>query len=210
LSVFITFEGGEGSGKSSVIAMLKREFRRYRISYLATKEPGGTEIGEAIRNLLLDPAHTAFDPLAELMLYLASRKQHLEQLIKPALRENKVVLCDRYEDSSVAYQGHARGLGVDHVISLSRAAGIDQPPDLTFLLDVDPKIGLERAMGRSFEEITRFENEQMRFHEKVRQGYLKLAENEPDRFRIIDSSKPLEEVAETVISMVMERMRSRV
>lgn len=210
MSLFITFEGGEGSGKSSVIAMLKREFRRYRISYLATKEPGGTEIGEAIRNLLLDPAHTAFDPLAELMLYLASRKQHLEQLIKPALQEDKVVLCDRYEDSSVAYQGHARGLGVDHVISLSRAAGIDQPPDLTFLLDVDPKIGLERAMGRSFEEITRFENEQMRFHEKVRQGYLKLAENEPSRFRIIDSSKPLEEVAEAVISMVMERMRSRV
>lgn len=207
MSLFITFEGGEGSGKTSVIALLKKQLRAHRIPYVATKEPGGTEIGDSIREVLLNPEFTAFDPMSELLLYLASRKQHLEELIKPMLEEGRIVICDRYEDSSVAYQGHARGLGMERIKSLSRAAGIDLPPDLTFLLDIPPEIGLERAMGRSFDEITRFENERMRFHSMVRQGYAKLAEQEPDRFVVIDSEQPLETVAGEVIAVVLDRWR---
>lgn len=207
MSLFITFEGGEGSGKTTVIAQLKRVLRTHRIGFVATKEPGGTEIGDAIRSVLLEPSYTSFDPAAELLLYLASRKQHIEELIRPALNEGKIVLCDRFEDSSLAYQGHARGLGVDMIRNLSRASGIDLKPDITFLLDVSPTVGLERAMGRSFEEITRFENERMRFHEKVREGYLMLVEREPQRFIRIDSEQSLETVVEQVIDAVMKRIQ---
>jgi len=208
VSLFITFEGGEGSGKTTVIASLKRLLRSHRIPIVATKEPGGTEIGDAIRAVLLEPRYTSFNPTTELLLYLASRKQHLEEIIKPALAEGKVVICDRYEDSSLAYQGHARGLGVDRIVSLSRAAGIDLKPDVTFLLDLRPEIGLERAMGRSFEEITRFENERMLFHKKVREGYLKLQREERQRFHIVDAERPLELVVEEVEQAVLKQLQA--
>jgi dTMP kinase len=208
VSLFITFEGGEGSGKTSHLTTLTHEFSRRRIPYRLSLEPGGTRIGDAIREVLLNPEHTEMVKESELLLYLASRKQHLEEVIKPSLAEGRLVLCDRYEDSSVVYQGYARGIGMDKVRSLSRAAGIDLLPDLTIVFDVPPEIGLERARGRSLEGITRFENERLRFHHKVQEGFLLLAEQEPERIVVIDTTRPFREVEEELLAIILPRLEA--
>lgn len=206
MSMLITFEGIEGSGKTSHIAAVTRELSKRRIPYLLTREPGGTEIGDRVRDILLHPSHTGMAPEVELLLYLASRKQHIQEVISPALKEGRHVLCDRFEDSSLAYQGHARGLGIEHVKSLSRAAGIDLTPDLTILLDLPPEVGLERARGRPLEGDTRFENEKLEFHRLVREGYLILAEQEPERFRVLDAAREIDEVTSEVVEIVLRSM----
>lgn len=206
MSLFITFEGVEGSGKSSHILSVQKDLKQRNIQYIITREPGGTRIGDAIRDVLLMPDHTEMSPETELLLYLASRKQNLEELIRPALHSGKVVLCDRYEDSSIVYQGLARGIGMDRVIQLSRMAGIDLKPHLTILFDVDAETGLERARGRPLDGITRFENEHLTFHKKVREGYLLLSEKEPDRFVIVDTSKPFDVVRAAVIEIILKAL----
>jgi dTMP kinase len=206
MSLFITFEGGEGSGKSSQLLSLTKRLELDHIPFIKTQEPGGTTIGNSIRQILLDPANTDMLPRTEILLYLASRKQHLEQVIRPAMADNKVVFCDRYEDSTFVYQGLARALGLDYVKELSRLAGIDLKPDMTLLFDVSPEIGLARARGRLLEGNTRFENEQMKFHEEVRNGFLLLAADEPERFVVLDASQPFAIVEAELHQLIKQRL----
>ena len=197
--MFISLEGIEGCGKTTQIRQLGGYFEEKRHPYIVTREPGGTAIGEKIRSILLDPASKDMHPIAELLLYMADRAQHIHKLITPCLSEGKIVLCDRYFDATVVYQGFARGLDTRIIFDLHRIIFQDLKPDLTLLLDLPPRIGLARAWheldsgSRSGTE-SRFEKETIHFHEKVREGYLKLARLEPKRFKIIDASRQKDEV----------------
>ncbi|UCD79552.1 MAG: dTMP kinase [Desulfobacterales bacterium] len=197
--MFISLEGIEGCGKTTQIRQLSAYFEERGHPYIVTREPGGTAIGEKIRSILLDPASKDMVPTAELLLYMADRAQHINELIRPCLDQGKYVLCDRYFDATVVYQGFARGLDIRFILDLHRIIFQDLKPDLTLLLDLPPRIGLERAWheldsgGRSGTE-SRFEEETINFHEKVRQGYLELARLEPKRFKVIDASGKIDEV----------------
>ena len=197
--MFISLEGIEGSGKSSQINRLVDYFNSRNMKALVTREPGGTAIGQKIRAILLDPAHKDLSPTAETLLYMADRAQHLDALIKPALARGNTVICDRYADATVVYQGYARGLTPDLMHQLHRLLFDDLKPELTLLLDLDPEIGLARAWrqldsGARSRREGRFEEEKLAFHESVRAGYLDLARIEPDRFRIIDAARDEEAV----------------
>lgn len=166
---------------------------------VVTREPGGTAIGQAVRDILLSSANRVMDPMAELLLYMADRAQHLAQIIRPALAAGNIVICDRYYDATVAYQGYARGLDIDRIHALHTTAIGELTPDLTLLFDLPPQLGLTRAWrrieagGGSARE-TRFEEETIEFHRRVRAGYLELARKEPDRFRVIDAARSIEAV----------------
>ncbi|HUI68732.1 MAG TPA: dTMP kinase [Nitrospirota bacterium] len=189
---FITFEGIEGSGKSTQIVLLANYLKSHRIKIVLTREPGGTLIGDQIRKILLDPANKGLDPSAELLLYAASRAQHLSEVILPALAAGTIVLCDRFSDATLAYQGYGRGLDKNMIRELDRIVTAGMQPDLTVLLDIDAAAGLARARrrnnNRGLEGESRFENEETAFHERVRQGYLALAKKEPERIRVVDAS----------------------
>jgi dTMP kinase len=189
---FITFEGIEGSGKSTQIVLLAKYLSAQGKSITLTREPGGTSIGDQIRKILLDPSNTSLDGRAELLLYAAGRAQHLAELIVPELRAGRIVLCDRFSDATFAYQGYGRGLDLGLICSLDRIVTESIRPDLTILLDIDAAAGLARARGRNsrggLEAEARFENEDLSFHERVRRGYLELAKQEPKRFQIVDAS----------------------
>lgn len=187
---FITLEGGEGSGKSTLINKIKELLASKGIDFIVTREPGGTPIGEDIRKLVLHKKEN-ITPLAELSLYLASRAEHVADVIKPALESGKVVICDRFNDSSWAYQGYARGLDVDMVKSFCNFVSQEIEPNLTLFLDIEPGLGFKRIEKR---EMDRIEREGMSFHEKVREGYLLLAKKEPKRFFIIDATKTPDEI----------------
>lgn len=187
MGLFITFEGGDGAGKSSLIDKIYEELSRKAKQALKTKAPGGTKIGEAIRNLLLH-SHTPLNPRTELFLFLADRAQHVEEVIKPALQKGVIVLCDRYNDSTLAYQGAARGLDGDFLHDLCHFATNGLNPDLTLYLDLDPKIGFERLKKAGLTK-DRIESEDIDFHQKIRNGFLKIAHQEPKRFRVIDASQ---------------------
>ncbi len=191
--MLITMEGIEGSGKSTQIAHIAAYFHQKGYECVVTREPGGTKIGEKIRRILLDRDHDMLDAMAELLLYTADRAQHVSEIIKPALDKGNIVICDRFLDSTIAYQGAARGIGPDTVTSINRLVLKGIWPDITFLLDLPSEIGLSRAWraidaGARDTSQSRFEREKIVFHEKVRQGYLALAEAEPERIRIIDAS----------------------
>jgi dTMP kinase len=191
--MFISLEGIEGCGKTTQINHLKDFIEKKGQACVVTREPGGTAIGGDIRSILLNPANNNLVPKAELLLYMADRAQHIAALIKPALAQNKVVLCDRYFDATVVYQGYARGLGTKFICELHRLLLEDFKPDITLLLDLSPKVGLARAWkelnnGTRSGTESRFEEETLSFHEKVRSGYLELARQEPDRFKIIDAA----------------------
>jgi len=190
--MFITLEGIEGSGKTSQIKNIASFLKRRGHACLLTREPGGTAIGRRIRRVLLDPESNDLDPLAELLLYNADRVQHVRKIILPALATGKVVVCDRYVDATRAYQGVARELDPKLVETLHRLLVANLKPDLTFLLDLPPEVGLARAWaqidnGDRSDRETRFEKEALAFHTSVREGYLGLAKGEPDRFVIIDA-----------------------
>jgi dTMP kinase len=197
--MFISFEGIEGSGKTTQIGYAAEFLKEQGVACLLTREPGGTPIGARVRSILLDPLSKGIDPLAELLLYMADRAQHLSEVVKTGIDAGKTVLCDRFFDATLVYQGYARGLDVAMIAGLHRQAFDDIHPDLTLLLDLPPEKGLKRAWrqidsgGRSAGE-TRFEEEKIAFHEKVRQGYLTLAGHEPQRFVIIDASRDEEGV----------------
>ncbi len=201
--MFITFEGIEGSGKSTQIRRAAAYLRDRSVSVLPTREPGGTPIGTKIRALLLDPENEDLDPKAELLLYMADRVQHVKTRVQPALLKGSVVLCDRYFDATVVYQGTGRGIDAALILDLYRLLLGAFKPDLTLLFDLPPRTGLARAWGevesggRSVRE-TRFEKEALAFHEAIRAGYLALARNEPDRFRVIDAAQPIDAVWEAV------------
>jgi dTMP kinase len=197
--MFISLEGIEGCGKTTQLESLGNFIEEQGRSYVVTREPGGTAIGEKIRSILLDPASKELVPAAELLLYMADRAQHIDSLIKPRLAEGKIVLCDRYFDATVVYQGFARGLDTGFIRDLHRIILKDLKPDITLLLDLPPRIGLARAWqeldsGQRSDAESRFEEEAISFHEKVRAGYLELARMEPGRFKVIDASRPIDEV----------------
>ena len=210
--MFISFEGIEGSGKSTQIEHAGDFLKKRGIDCCVTREPGGTDIGRRIRAILLDPRNVNLDPLAELLLYMADRAQHLSQIIKAALVENRTVLCDRYFDATVAYQGHARGLDMEMITQLHRQAFENLKPDFTFLLDLDPAEGLARAW-RQIDEgdreaaETRFEEEKIVFHEKVREGYLNLVRQEPERFVVIDAARDEAGVWEQIRAVLSEAVK---
>jgi len=203
---FITLEGIEGSGKSTQIALLATYLKSLGIRLVLTREPGGTPIGDQVRKILLDPANTALDPKTELLLYAASRAQHLKEVILPHLERSGVVLCDRFADATLAYQGYGRKLDVDLIRMLDRIVCAGLRPDMTILLDIDAAAGVARARGRNdmrgLETEARFENESIAFHERVRQGYLALASQEPERFRIVEASRPLEAIQAEIRKIV--------
>ena len=195
--VFITFEGPDGSGKSTQARMLAERLRGEGRPVLESVEPGGTPIGQQIRRILLDPINRELTPLAELLLMFAARAQNVEQWILPALAEGKIVISDRFTDSSVAYQGAGRGLGWETVLELDRIACHGLVPDLTICVDIDSETGLARAAGRGSSE-TRLEEQAIEFHRKAREAYHELARREQRRFRLIDGRGTPEAIAAKV------------
>ena len=202
---FITFEGGEGCGKSTVLKAIKERLESEGVSVVLTREPGGTPIAEQIRNVIRDKGNTAMDGRTEALLYAASRRQHLVEKIWPALQEGKTVLCDRYLDSSLAYQGGARGLGIDEVLSINLFATEGTYPDLTLLFDLEPEQGLARIAANQNREVNRLDLEKLDFHHQVRNNFLALAKRYPDRYVIIDASQPLADVIEDAYKAIKER-----
>lgn len=202
--MFITLEGIEGSGKTTQIKHIITYLESVGRECIVTREPGGTRIGEKIRSILLDPENQALDPLAELLLYLADRAQHINEVILPELKSGHTVICDRYFDATVAYQGEARALETGLIRQLHRLLFDDLTPDITLLLDLPPEVGLARAwqqihQGRRCDTETRFEKEALVFHERVRAGYLALATQAPKRFQIIDAEKSESEVTRAIV-----------
>lgn len=196
--LFITLEGPEGSGKSTVIKLIEEYLKDKNIEFISTREPGGIEISEQIREIILNKNNTAMDSRTEALLYAAARRQHLVERVIPALEENKVVICDRFVDSSLAYQGYARGIGMDQVMEINRFAIDKYMPDLTIYLDIDPKLGLERISKNKDREVNRLDLEKLDFHKRVREGYMILLKENPDRIKLIDASRGILEVFEDI------------
>lgn len=206
MSKFITFEGGEGSGKSTVLKEVTARLENKGYKVVTTREPGGTPIAEEIRNVILNKDNTKMDPRTEALLYAASRRQHLVEKIWPALKRGEVVLCDRYLDSSLAYQGGARGLGIEEVLSINMFATEGSFPDLTILFDLEPEEGLKRIEKNKGREVNRLDLEKLEFHKKVRENFHYLAKKYATRYVVIDASKPLNEVIDEVYKIIKERL----
>ena len=215
--MFITFEGIEGCGKSTQAKRLANRLRGFEIPVVFTLEPGGTRVGQKIRHILLDSRNQHLSPLAELLLYAADRAQHVQEVIKPALEQDKWVLCDRFFDATTVYQGYARGQDMTLIASLNEKASLGIWPDITFLIDCAVEIGLERAVKRnkalSQDELDRFERENRSFHEAVRAGYLSMAREDRKRFVVVDGTlreDKLESVIfEYVRPVISKEMRGR-
>jgi dTMP kinase len=210
LSLFITFEGIEGCGKTTQIGHLTSFLKNSHRPFILTREPGGTEVGEKIRQILLSSENAGIEPMAELFLYVADRIQHYHQVIAPALREGKVVLCDRFADATTVYQGYGRGLDLTWIEELHARALKNVKPDLTFLLDLPVEVGLRRAWRRLREDQTkedRFEKEALEFHQRVREGYLTLACKEPKRFIILDGMKDEKILHQEIVSHLPNFLR---
>lgn len=201
--LFITFEGGEGAGKTTLIEEVERKLILDGYSVLKTREPGGTKLGEHIRSILLQ--HTdPVSPYAELSLFLASRAQHIVEVIVPALKARKIVLCDRFNDSSVAYQGAARGLGMEKVSEFCEFISQGLKPNLTLYLDLDPEIGLKRAAKARTHD--RIESETLFFHRNIREAYLAIHKREPHRFHLIDATHSPEQVFHQAMKLIREQL----
>ena len=204
--IFITLEGGDGAGKSTQIENITRFFEEKGRVVVHTREPGGTHISEKLRQILLDRDNSEMQAVTEMLIYAASRAQHVRELIMPALERGDVVICDRFVDSSVAYQGYGRKLG-DMVAEVNKHATGGLRPDMTFWMDIDPEAGRARASGAG--ELDRLEVEKLDFHYAVREGYRKIAESEPDRVRRIDASKTVDEICSCIYEH-LEELCSRV
>jgi dTMP kinase len=203
--VFITLEGPDGSGKTTQAHLLAEWLREQGYEISLTREPGGTEIGDQIRQVLHDPHNTAMDARTEILLYSASRAQHVAQLIRPALAEGKVVVSDRYYDSTLAYQGYGRGLDLETLRAITAFATGGLRPDLTLYLDIPPEEGLQRKQAGG-DEWNRLDAEALEFHQRVRAGYLELVRQEPDRWAVIDAARPVEEVQAEIRAQVQVRL----
>jgi dTMP kinase len=205
--MFITVEGPEGAGKTTIINMLANGLKAEGYQVLQTREPGGIEIAEQIRGVILDKKNTKMDPRTEALLYAAARRQHLVEKVKPALEKGYLILCDRFIDSSLAYQGYARGLGIEEVFSINSFAIEGMMPKLTLYFDIEPEDGLERINQHKGREVNRLDLENLDFHHKVREGYLKLMELYPDRIYKVEASKSVDDVykqAEAKLKEVLE------
>lgn len=200
---FITFEGPEGSGKTSVITGIKEYLEDKGFDILTTREPGGIKIAEDIRDIILNKENTMMDAHAEALLFAASRSQHYHEKVVPALDAGKVILCDRFIDSSLAYQGHARGLGIDEVYSINKFAIGNHLPDLTIFIDVPPSVGLERVFSNT-RKVDRLDLESIDFHNKVYEGYMIISEKYPDRIVKIDGTKCVEDVIKDTLEAIQK------
>ena len=205
----VSLEGPEGAGKTSVLEALIPILEDRGVEVLTTREPGGVLIGEKIREVILDPSHTEMDPKTELLLYIASRRQHLVEKVLPALEAGKLVIMDRFIDSSVAYQGFGRGLDIEAIDWLNEFATDGLKPDLTLYFDIEVEEGLARIAANSDREINRLDMEGLDLHRKVRQGYLSLLEKEADRIVKIDASLPLDQVIANTQQLLFDRMGLR-
>lgn len=203
---FITFEGGEGSGKTTIANLLRDKLEKDGYSVVLTREPGGVAIAEQIRDIIVDVNNTKMDSRTEALLYASSRRQHLVEKVIPALKENKVVICDRYVDSSLVYQGIGRGLGIDEVYNMNLFATENILPDLTIFFDIKPELGLQRVYSNKNREINRLDLEKLDFHQKVYDGYLTICDKFPERIVKIDASLSIEEVYQSVYNEVIKHL----
>ena len=204
--MFVTIEGPEGSGKSSVTKRVAEMLEKEGREVVLTREPGGTPISEQIRNVILDKANTKMDGMTEALLYAASRRQHLVEKIWPLSKAGKIVISDRFIDSSLAYQGGARGLGIDKILDLNMYATDGYFPDLTLLFDIEPEVGLARIAANAQREVNRLDLEKIEFHKKVRKTFLELAKRFPERYVIIDASQPFEKVIQDAYRAIEDRL----
>ena len=202
---FITFEGPEGSGKTSVIKAVATMLQSAGYDVLTTREPGGVAIAEQIRRVMLAVENDAMDAKTEALLFAASRRQHVVEVILPALKQGKLVICDRYVDSSLAYQGVGRGLGIETIFTLNQFAIDDCMPDLTLFIDVPPQTGLRRVKS-NHRHMDRLDLETLSFHERVYEGYHQLIEKYPNRIKVIDGSQPIEDVVEKAFTHIQRLM----
>ncbi|MBU1145583.1 MAG: dTMP kinase [Firmicutes bacterium] len=202
--IFISFEGTEGSGKTSVIKQVEKYFTAKGYHVLVTREPGGIRISEMIRDILLDKSHIEMDPKTEALLFAASRRQHLVEKILPSLERGELILCDRYIDSSLIYQGVARNLGIEEVFTINKFAIDSNMPDRTIFVDVRPEVGLKRVFKTPNREVNRLDLEEVEFHKKIYQGYIDLMKRFPNRIKRIDGEKSIEEVAKLAIQSIEE------
>ena len=206
MSLFITLEGPEGSGKTSAIKIVKETLENEGYQIVMTREPGGTPISEQIRNVILDKNNTAMDYRTEALLYAASRRQHLVEKVWPNVKEGKLVICDRYLDSSLAYQGYARNIGIDEIYDINMFAINNKWPDITILLDIDPEVGLHRIMQNRQNEVNRLDLEGMNFHNKVHKGYQIIKEKYADRMTLVDGNRSKEEVFLDVYNIIKNKL----
>jgi dTMP kinase len=207
MSYFITLEGVEGSGKSTIINFIKDSLETSGRKVVVTREPGGIDIAEQIRSVILDKNNTKMEGRTEALLYAAARRQHLVEKVIPSLNEGNIVLCDRFVDSSLAYQGYARGLGIDEVFSVNKFAIGDLMPDLTLYLDLDPQIGLNRIAKNKGREINRLDLEEINFHVKVREGYEEVMKMFPERMVRIDANQDIGKVMADINEVLISRLK---
>jgi dTMP kinase len=200
--MFITFEGGEGTGKTTLIKTIKTMLEQ-KYDVITSREPGGSMICEAIRDVILNPIYKGVTPFTEALLLAASRAQHLDEVIIPALKANKIVLCDRYIDSSLAYQGYARNLGIEFILSINRYATMNMP-DLTFYIDLDPEVGIQRISNR--DKYDRLDQETQDFHQLVRKGYQEIAKKYPERIVTINGKGSIDEITKEIMSHITSRL----
>ncbi|MGX1266580.1 dTMP kinase [Rossellomorea marisflavi] len=206
---FITVEGPEGAGKSTVLAVLAKRLEEDDVPVVITREPGGIKIAEQIREVILHTENTEMDERTEALLYAAARRQHLVEKVLPALREGKVVLCDRFIDSSLAYQGKARGIGMDAIEEINAFAIEDHMPDLTLYFDIEPEEGLNRINQHKGREVNRLDLESVGFHHKVREGYLELVNKYPNRIQVVDASRSVTAVSDAAYEIVKGFLQKR-
>ena len=204
MSLFITFEGGEGSGKTTIASLLHKQLLEEGYNITFSREPGGVDIAEQIRDVITDVKNTKMDARTEALLYAASRRQHLVEKVLPVLNEDGIVICDRFIDSSLVYQGIGRGIGVDNIYNMNLFATDGILPDLTIFFDVKPEVALKRITGDR--EVNRLDLESLDFHQKVYEGYLSICDKYPERIVKVDASLPVEEVYDQVYKIVKERL----
>jgi dTMP kinase len=205
--VFITFEGPEGAGKTTILQKVADTLKEKGLKLIVTREPGGIAISEQIREIILDSRNTMMDARTEALLYAAARRQHLVEKVMPALEEGYIVLCDRFIDSSLAYQGYARGLGIEEIYQINKFAVETCMPNKTIYFDIHPEIGLARIQENKSREVNRLDLEALSFHEKVREGYLTVVKEEKERIRVIDANQPLEDVYNEVLCLIEEYVK---
>ena len=209
MGLFITIEGPEGSGKTTVAKKVVEQLETEGYKVLYTREPGGVGIAEKIRDIILDVNNTNLDPRSEALLYAASRRQHLIEKVVPALNQGYIVICDRFVDSSLAYQGHARGLGIDEIYNINLFAIDTMFPDMTILLNIDPEVGLARIMANRQDEVNRLDLEGMNFHKLVHEGYEIIKEKYAERFTLVDGNDTPEVVFNNVYKVIKDKINEQ-
>ena len=209
MGLFITIEGPEGSGKTTVAKKVVETLETEGYKVLYTREPGGVGIAEKIRDIILDVNNTNLDPRSEALLYAASRRQHLIEKVIPALEKDYIVICDRFVDSSLAYQGHARGIGIDEIYNINLFAINERFPDMTILLNIDPEVGLARIMKNRQDEVNRLDLEGMSFHKLVHEGYEIIKEKYSERFTLVDGNNTPEVVFDSVYKIIKDKINEQ-